>query len=191
MSEDKGELVGVEVGPRDIPYLRELRADLLPPDSRGVYIEKRKYTAKDTKKFIDRHLPHGNDLALQSDGSKIPLSGNSAKVVFAKDLFGAMGHPYLMGRGGLSDQLESVDSQSIAKEWFRVLENNGKAVIWETVTPHDRGALKKAFLEAGFKIREENEGDSSAKILDVYSIKAPPHGTYEPKSYSLVFEKEQ
>lgn len=187
MSEDKSELVAIEIGPRTNPYLREIRHDLIPKDSKALYIEKRSYSAKNLQE--EGKIEEGKDIILQGDGTKLPVGDNSVGAILAKDVFGAMDQKFLTRSSRLSSNLETlVPISTFAKEWYRA--SKGNVIIMETATPRNIDEVKKGFLDAGFKLKEEYRNDDVVKVLDIYDPEIPvPKDMFFTGAYALVFEK--
>lgn len=178
----------IEIGPRDMPLVSELRLDLIPPNATFLYVDSEKAWMSKLKKAVGE----GGEV-LQGDATRLPVAAESADTIFIKDVFGHLGTPeYVPGRGFTGRVIGTKDSaQRIANEMARVLKSGGKAVILETITPYNQGKLVREFKNAGFT--EEN-----IKIYDVERI----HEIYKDKkigkaffiaadleSYVVVFEK--
>lgn len=193
MAEDTTETV-VEIGPRGVPALRELRQDLISPGSTAVYVEKRKHTAQKASEVVQRIAQVSEkNIVLQGNGAELPLPDNSVGAILAQNLFGAHGHLYMTEKGRLSREEEQLPPIAVfAKEWSRVCKpSKGRVIIIETSTPANKKEMEKSFTEAGFRLAEEHKGRDIFKLSNLYEpgLPLPSHSTYPPGSYALVFKK--
>lgn len=183
--QNMSEPVAVEIGPRDIPLIKELKSDLLPSQpGKVIYIEKEKSWLGNLKGNIKK-----DDTIVQGDASKLALAPQSADLVFLKDVIGHQGQPEYV-KSGLTGRLAKTGGiANIASELSRVTKEGGKVVILETATPYDKDEIIAKFTQGNFTISQNLDKDQIHEIFEDPVLGKAIAKASDIRTYALVFEK--
>lgn len=174
--------LGVEIGPRQAPFLEAIRPDL-KGKRKFVLLEK----SKVWKSRDEVVRPYLDVEPVRGDATKMPFADNSLGLGFSKDLFSSGG--LYQDRKGEFHQ-GTVNLEKIASEIYRVLKPGAKFVLFEYSLPQNvefrafAHYLKGIFEEANLGTAEEYVGPEAAKV---FNKEFDNLATWD--SVALVFEK--
>lgn len=137
----------------------------------------------------------GKSQIIQGDASSLMVAPNSINTLFAKDVLGQQNQLDIDAKHKLTGNIVDVGSiTGLAKEWSRVVKQDGKVIILETGTPPAKDSLVNAFRSEGFEVVENYGKDGLGKIFGTEDIEDEALGkavsrTAVENAYALVFKK--
>ena len=188
--------LSIEVGPRDNPYIWLLRKDLLPPQGQVLYVDKEHAWLESMEDLIEVGAQvgiEGRESRIQGLADEIPLPDESTSLVFASNLFGSQGYLEMIPEGGFSNDVNTLDNESIAKEWSRILKDGGRVVLVENSTPPEgskRLELIDIFEKNGLRLTENHTGkDSLLGLYEDNELATKLSRNFREEAFGMVFEK--